>query len=236
MKLVIVGDASYSEDYKTQLRELAGENVVFTGYQFAEAYRELSSHAYAFVMACWVGGSHPVLLEQMSIGNCCVVYGMPSNREVIGDAGMTFDPEQGADDLAAVLELLIDDPEETSRIGEAARAPCRPPLLLALDRRTLQGSDHFALRLKVALRRHAHGACEPSFSRCGSTPNAREAPHSLNFRFLATRSREVRVDVPDGWTRRSAESLSLLPEWVSARIPCPFVIELGMERGPHRGP
>ena len=43
MKCVIVGDASYAEEYKAELRQLAGDDprIVFTGYVFGEGYHEL---------------------------------------------------------------------------------------------------------------------------------------------------------------------------------------------------
>ena len=40
IKLAIVGDAPYSEEYKKELVALADDRVVFTGYAFEEAYRE----------------------------------------------------------------------------------------------------------------------------------------------------------------------------------------------------
>jgi glycosyltransferase involved in cell wall biosynthesis len=90
MPLVIVGDAPYSEDYKRRLREMAPDSVIFTGYQFGAAYQELSAHAYAFLFGAQVGGTHPVLVEQLAYGNCVLARWTESNAEVAGDAAIYF--------------------------------------------------------------------------------------------------------------------------------------------------
>ena len=90
MPFVVVGDAPYSEDYKRSLKAIAPAGVIFTGYQFGSAYQELSRHAYAFLFAAEVGGTHPVLVEQLAHGNCVLARWTESNAEVIGDAGIFF--------------------------------------------------------------------------------------------------------------------------------------------------
>src|SRR5207244_12428460 len=66
-RLVIVGDAPYADAYKRQLRALAAadERIVFTGFQFGEAYGVLLRHAACNVQATEVGGTHPALVEAM---------------------------------------------------------------------------------------------------------------------------------------------------------------------------
>lgn len=110
MRCVIVGDAPYAEGYIEQLKALAGENVTFTGYLFGDGYRELSSHAFAFVETSEVGGTHPALLEAMAFGNCVVVNDTRENLETIGDAGLSYSGSAGAEHLAHVLQELIDTP------------------------------------------------------------------------------------------------------------------------------
>jgi len=90
MPFVIVGDAPYSEDYKRRLREMAPASVIFTGYQFGSGYHELSAHAYAFLFGAQVGGTHPVLVEQLAHGNCVLARWTESNAEVAGDAALFF--------------------------------------------------------------------------------------------------------------------------------------------------
>jgi glycosyltransferase involved in cell wall biosynthesis len=110
-KCVIVGDAPYAERYIADLKASAAPNVIFTGYLFGEGYRELSSHAYAFVETSGVGGTHPALIEAMAFGNCVVVHDTAENLEVINGGGLSYSGRLGADDLRQVLEQLLGSDE-----------------------------------------------------------------------------------------------------------------------------
>ena len=68
-KLVIVGDAPYSEDYKKQLFSLAStdKRIIFTGYAFAEDYEQLSSHAYIYVQPAGIDGTRPVSYTHLTL-------------------------------------------------------------------------------------------------------------------------------------------------------------------------
>ena len=116
---VVVGDATYAEDYKASLRAIAAKGSVLTGYQFGAAYQQLSSHAAIFVLAATVGGTHPVLVEQMAAGNAILARETDSNREVLGDAGLYWNTPE---DLAGLLTKTWADREARRRLGEAARA------------------------------------------------------------------------------------------------------------------
>jgi glycosyltransferase involved in cell wall biosynthesis len=110
VKLVIVGDAPYSDEYKRDLQSLAGPNVVFTGYAFGTAYEELSAHCRFYVLSSGVNGTRPVLLDQMGFGNCVLIRNSASNAEVAGDAALKFDDAREFDSLReCVLRLLGDD-------------------------------------------------------------------------------------------------------------------------------
>jgi glycosyltransferase involved in cell wall biosynthesis len=122
-QLIIVGDAPYADAYKQQLRDLAATDarVVFTGYQFGDAYRELQSHAACYIQATEVGGTHPALVEAMAIGNCVIANGTPENLEVLGEAGLSYavnDVEQ----LRARLQQVLDDPSLCADYGRRAAA------------------------------------------------------------------------------------------------------------------
>lgn len=120
MKCVIVGDAPYADDYKAELRAMAGSNVIFTGYLFGEGYRELSTHAYCFVETSEVGGTHPALLEAMAFGKCVVVNDTPENLETIGDAGFSYAGAEGAPALRRLLAHLLAHPAQVAAYGERA--------------------------------------------------------------------------------------------------------------------
>ncbi|MBU1651312.1 DUF1972 domain-containing protein [bacterium] len=125
LKLAIVGDAPYSDDYKASLKAMAGERVVFTGYLFGEEYQEISSNAYMFVLASGVDGTRPVLLDQMAFSNAVLVRNTPANMEVIGPSGSWFDNSNAEEDLAIKLQYFADHPEEVIALRAAAEERVR---------------------------------------------------------------------------------------------------------------
>ena len=120
MPLVIVGDAPYARDYIAELKRVARSNVIFTGFQFGQAYQELQSNCYLYIQATEVGGTHPALIEAMTYGNCVVANGTPENLEVLDNAGV-FYPKNNFGDLAHKLELLLNDSETLERYRVLAR-------------------------------------------------------------------------------------------------------------------
>lgn len=119
-KLVILGDAPYSEAYKARLRAIAGPGVVFTGYVFGKGYHQISSHAYCYVLPSGVDGTRPALLDQLGFGNCVLVRGTPANREVVGDHGIAFNAERPSEDLLEKLEYLLDNEQVVERYRKVA--------------------------------------------------------------------------------------------------------------------
>jgi glycosyltransferase involved in cell wall biosynthesis len=124
-KLVIVGDAPYAEGYIEELKKLANDNVVFTGYVFGEGYRQLSQNAYVFAVPTVVGGTHPVIVEALAAGNCVVVSDHPPNIETVGDAGVSFSAASGADDLREKLRMLLADSDQVQTYRQKAKERAR---------------------------------------------------------------------------------------------------------------
>jgi len=122
-RLVIVGDAPYADAYKRQLRALAAadERIVFTGFQFGEAYAELQSHAACYVQATEVGGTHPALVEAMGTGRCVIANATPENLEVIGDAGLSYEVND-VEALRARLRAVLTDAALRAEYGSRAAA------------------------------------------------------------------------------------------------------------------
>ncbi|MBV9008326.1 MAG: glycosyltransferase [Verrucomicrobia bacterium] len=125
LKLAIVGDAPYAEDYKRSLRALADERVVFTGYAFGQAYRELSRNCSFYVLASAVDGTRPVLLDQMGFGNCVLVRDSPANSEVVSDAGALFDSSDAERSLAEAIRRLARDHAAVTEYRKRAVARVR---------------------------------------------------------------------------------------------------------------
>lgn len=125
LKCVIVGDAPYAKEYIRHLRATGTRTVLFTGYLFGKGYRELASNAYCFVEPSEVGGTHPALVEAMAFGNCVVVNDTPPNLEVMGDAGLAYAGQKGAEDLRRQLQRLIDHPERVEGYRQRAQERAR---------------------------------------------------------------------------------------------------------------
>lgn len=126
-RLVIAGGSSYSQEYIDELRRTAWDEVLFLGNVDHDTIAELLSHCYAYVLPSTMEGLSIGLLEALSYGSCIVASDIPENREVLGDAGLTFPP---GDVLAlrACLAALLDDPArvETYRRRASERARSQP--------------------------------------------------------------------------------------------------------------
>jgi glycosyltransferase involved in cell wall biosynthesis len=119
---LVVGDSDYADAYKTELHTNAPANAIFTGYQFGAAYQQLSAHAGLYVLAASIGGTHPVLVEQMAAGNAILARQTASNCEVLGDAGLYWKTPQ---ELAELLKSTWPDLERRRELGDAARTRAR---------------------------------------------------------------------------------------------------------------
>lgn len=120
LKLVIVGDAPYADEYKKRLESMCDENIIMTGYLFGEDYQQISSHCRFFVLPAGIDGTRPVLLDQMGFGNCVVVRDTPANMEVIGDAGLSFSHDNPVESLANVITELTDNVETVQKKRQQA--------------------------------------------------------------------------------------------------------------------
>jgi glycosyltransferase involved in cell wall biosynthesis len=108
MKLALIGDAPYAEDYIRRVRDTRDPRILIPGAIYGQGYRELGSHCFAYIHATEVGGTHPALIEAMGRGALVLYRHTPENDEVAGGAGISFEPEN----LAAKLELVLSMPEE----------------------------------------------------------------------------------------------------------------------------
>ena len=122
--LLIVGDAPYAQKYIDQLKSTSDCRIRFTGAIYGTGYRELQSHAYAYIQATEVGGTHPALIEAMAVGNCVLAKDTLENREVVGDSGLFF---QDATTLARQIEATVSGqaPVADLRLKARERAKAR---------------------------------------------------------------------------------------------------------------
>lgn len=117
--LVVVGDAPYADAYKAKVKAAAPDRVVFTGFQFGDAYRELRSNCLFYIQATEVGGTHPALVEAMAYGNSIIANDVPEHREVLGDAGLYYN-RNNFEDLSDQIERLLRDQGLRKSLGQKA--------------------------------------------------------------------------------------------------------------------
>lgn len=109
-KLVIAGGNSDTQEYMDQLKQIAGEGVIFTGFQQGKALEELYSNAYLYVLPSDLEGMPLSLLEAMSYGNCCVISDIEECTQVVGEHAVVF-PKGDVSGLRSVLQNLLTHPE-----------------------------------------------------------------------------------------------------------------------------
>ena len=118
-KLVIVGGSSDTQGYMDQLKALAGDGVIFTGFQQGQVLEELYSNAYIYVLPSDLEGMPLSLLEAMSYGNCCVVSDIEECASVVDDHAVVFEKGNEAE-LQKALQELIDRPDTVAKYKAGA--------------------------------------------------------------------------------------------------------------------
>lgn len=128
MPLVVVGDAPYLPGFLTKLHQLAESSqgrILMIGYQFGEAYRQLSHHARGFVFPTSIEATRPVLLEQMGSGGCVIARDTPSNRHILGDAAVWFDHAEPLPSLTSAIREVTSAGFQRQAFQEKARERIR---------------------------------------------------------------------------------------------------------------
>lgn len=118
LPLVMVGGAPYASRFIEGFRGRADERVLFPGPIYGAGYRQLLSHALAYVHATEVGGTHPALVEALGYGNRLLVNDAPENREVAGPVALYFRAAEPAT-LTRAFDRVRTEPVEA---GERRRA------------------------------------------------------------------------------------------------------------------
>ena len=96
MKLAMVGDAPYAQEYIARVRATSDPRILFPGAIYGQGYRELGSHCFAYIHATEVGGTHPALIEAMGRGALVLYRNTAENAEVAGGAGIPFEHDLAA--------------------------------------------------------------------------------------------------------------------------------------------
>lgn len=109
-KLVIAGGASDTDEFMTELREIAArdERIIFTGFVQGDMLKELYSNAYVYTLPSDLEGMPLSLLEAMSYGNCCLVSNIEECTSVVENKAMIF-KKSDVNDLKEKLQYACDN-------------------------------------------------------------------------------------------------------------------------------
>jgi glycosyltransferase involved in cell wall biosynthesis len=106
VKLVLAGGSSHTDEYAKRLREHGDDRISMLDWVSGDALEELLTNAMIFVLPSDIEGLSLALLDAMGAGVCVLASNIPENREVVEDAGFTFQRGDAAD-LQRMLGLLI---------------------------------------------------------------------------------------------------------------------------------
>jgi glycosyltransferase involved in cell wall biosynthesis len=115
VKLALIGDAPYAQEYIERVRDTKDARVVMPGAIYGAGYQELLSHCLAYIHATEVGGTHPALIEAMGRGAVVLYLNTPENAEVAGGAGIAFESGNLKEKLEEVLCMSSEQRSEWSR-------------------------------------------------------------------------------------------------------------------------
>jgi glycosyltransferase involved in cell wall biosynthesis len=119
MKLALIGDAPYAQDYIRQVRDTRDPRIVMTGAIYGQGYHELQSHCFAYIHATEVGGTHPALIEAMGRSALVLYLDTPENSEVAAGAGIPFTRADLAEKLRETLDMPAPQLDELRHVAMA---------------------------------------------------------------------------------------------------------------------
>ncbi len=115
LKLALIGDAPYADEYIQRVRDTRDPRIVIPGAIYGSGYHELESHCFAYIHATEVGGTHPALIEAMGRGALVLYLNTPENAEVAGDAGIPFESNELVDKLKLLAAMPYSERAEWGR-------------------------------------------------------------------------------------------------------------------------
>jgi glycosyltransferase involved in cell wall biosynthesis len=118
--LVIVGDDAHTA-YRNEIWARQSPRVRFLGYQYGRVCEQLLANARLYVSASMLEGTSPSLLSAMSAGVCCLVNGIPENRNTTRGSVALYQQNNSAD-LVRIWQALLDDPKQLATLAASGQA------------------------------------------------------------------------------------------------------------------
>ena len=120
LSLVIVGDDAPTA-YRNDVWARQTDRVRLLGFQYGHVCEQLLVNARMYVSASMLEGTSPALLSAMSAGVCCLVNGIPENRNTT-DGSVAMYKQNDIDDLVRTWQTLLDDPNLLARVAASGQA------------------------------------------------------------------------------------------------------------------
>jgi len=119
LKLALIGDAPYAQEYIQRVRDTKDPRIVMPGAIYGRGYHELLSHCHAYIHATEVGGTHPALIEAMGRGALVLYLNTPENAEVAEGVGIPFEHGDLPEKINRVLAMTAEERAEWGRLAMA---------------------------------------------------------------------------------------------------------------------
>lgn len=120
LRLVIVGDDT-PNPYRDTVWARQNDKVRLVGYQYGHVYEQLLVNARMYVSASRLEGTSPSLLSAMSAGVCCLVNGIPENRNTT-EGSVALYKQDDIDELIKTWQALLDDPQRLKNVAASGQA------------------------------------------------------------------------------------------------------------------
>lgn len=109
-KCLILGDDLYKSEYKKSLHAMAApdKRIHFPGFLAHSVAEALVRNAYAYIETKRSGGTHPSLVEAMSVGTLIISDDCTANKEVLGETALFYSQKRGVAGLAQKMNAVLD--------------------------------------------------------------------------------------------------------------------------------
>lgn len=116
-KCLILGDDLYKSEYKEALHILArpDKRIIFPGFLPHLVAEALVRNAYAYIETKRSGGTHPSLVEAMSVGALIISDDCTANKEVLGETALFYSQQKGIVSLAQKMNAIL-SPKNRARL------------------------------------------------------------------------------------------------------------------------
>jgi glycosyltransferase involved in cell wall biosynthesis len=117
VKLALIGDAPYAQEYIDRVRDTKDARVVMPGAIYGAGYHQLLSHCLAYIHSTEVGGTHPALIEAMGRGALVLYLNTAENAEVAGGVGIAFETDTLTQKLNEASGMSAEERAARGRLG-----------------------------------------------------------------------------------------------------------------------